>query len=137
VSSLDEALGDCSFVVGASAKDKRIPWPVLDARRAAVEIGAASRQGEVAVVFGREDNGLSNEELMRCNLHLAIPTSDAYSSLNLAMAVQVVSYELHMLSAAPACRLSPTGTGMRHRRRRKTWSVSSRISNRPSARSVF
>jgi tRNA (cytidine32/uridine32-2'-O)-methyltransferase len=84
-------LGDCSFVVGTSAKDKRIPWPVLDARRAVVEIGAASRQGEVALLFGREDNGLSNEELMRCNLHLAIPTSDVYSSLNLAMAVQVVS----------------------------------------------
>jgi tRNA (cytidine32/uridine32-2'-O)-methyltransferase len=107
VSSLDEALGDCSFVVGTSAKDKRIPWPVLDARRAAAEIGAASRQGEVAVVFGREDNGLSNEELMRCNLHLAIPTSDAYSSLNLAMAVQVVSYELHMLSAGPSLPAEP------------------------------
>ena len=100
VATLDEAIGDCSFVVGASAKDRRIPWPVLDARRAAGEIGAASEQGEVAMLFGREDNGLANEELMRCNLHLAIPTSDAYSSLNLAMAVQVVSYELHMLAAA-------------------------------------
>jgi tRNA (cytidine32/uridine32-2'-O)-methyltransferase len=107
VSSLDEALGDCSFVVGTSAKDKRIPWPVLDARRAAAEIGAASRQGEVAIVFGREDNGLSNDELMRCNLHLAIPTSEVYSSLNLAMAVQVVSYELHMLSAAPSLPAEP------------------------------
>jgi tRNA (cytidine32/uridine32-2'-O)-methyltransferase len=59
----------------------------------------------VAVLFGREDNGLSNEELMRCNLHLAIPTSDAYSSLNLAMAVQIVSYELHMLG----CIRGPAG----------------------------
>lgn len=106
VDSLDQAVADCAFVVGTSAKDKRIPWPVLDARRAAAEIEAQADLGEVAIVFGREDNGLSNDELMRCNLHLAIPTSDVYSSLNLAMAVQVVSYELHMQAAAdslPAC----------------------------------
>lgn len=100
VASLDEAIGDCGFVVGASAKDRRIPWPVLDARRAAAEIGGASGHSDVAILFGREDNGLSNAELMRCNLHLAIPTSAAYSSLNLAMAVQIVCYELHMLTAA-------------------------------------
>ncbi|MFT7289020.1 MAG: tRNA (cytidine32/uridine32-2'-O)-methyltransferase [Halieaceae bacterium] len=96
VDSLDAAIADCSFVVGTSARDRRIPWPVLDARRAAAEIGVASMGGEVAILFGREDNGLSNEELMRCNLHLCIPTSSAYSSLNLAMAVQVVAYELRM-----------------------------------------
>jgi TrmH family RNA methyltransferase len=72
---------------------------VLDPRRAARDIAVASDHGEVAILFGREDNGMSNEELMRCNLHLAIPTSDAYSSLNLAMAVQIVCYELHMLVA--------------------------------------
>jgi tRNA (cytidine32/uridine32-2'-O)-methyltransferase len=99
VATLDEAIADCSFVVGASAKDRRIPWPVLDARRAAGEIGRASACGEVAILFGREDNGLGNAELTRCNLHLAIPTSDVYSSLNLAMAVQIVCYELHMLTA--------------------------------------
>ncbi len=103
VDSLDEAIADCGLVVGASAKEKRIPWPVLDARRCAADIGAASEQGEVAVLFGREDNGLANAELVRCNVHLAIPTSDEYSSLNLAMAVQIVCYELHMLtSTAPA-----------------------------------
>ncbi|GAB5414855.1 MAG: tRNA (cytosine(32)/uridine(32)-2'-O)-methyltransferase TrmJ [Congregibacter sp.] len=99
VDSFAEAVADCAFVVGTSAKDKRIPWPVLDARRAAAEVAAQSARGEVAIVFGREDNGLSNDELMRCNLHLAIPTSDVYTSLNLAMAVQVVAYELHMQSA--------------------------------------
>lgn len=99
VSTLDEAIGDCGFVVGASAKDQRIPWPVLDARRAAGEISVASNDTEVAILFGREDNGLSNDELQRCNLLLAIPTSNVYSSLNLAMAVQIVAYELHMLGA--------------------------------------
>ena len=102
VDTLDEAIGDCGFVVGASAKDRRIPWPVLDARRSAADIAAASQHTEVAILFGREDNGLNNAELMRCNLHLAIPTSAAYSSLNLAMAVQIVCYELHMLTAAEA-----------------------------------
>lgn len=98
VGSLDEAIGDAGFVVGASARERRIPWPVLDARRAAGEIADFSHRGEVAVLFGREDNGLSNEELMRCNLHLAIPTGSSYSSLNLAMAVQIVCYELHMMA---------------------------------------
>ena len=100
VDTLDEAIGDCGFVVGASAKDRRIPWPALDARRATAEIASASQRCDVAVLFGREDNGLANAELMRCNLHLAIPTSDVYSSLNLAMAVQIVCYELHMLTVA-------------------------------------
>lgn len=96
VDTLDEAIGDCGFVVASSAKERRIPWPVVDSRQAAAEIDAASDRGEVAILFGREDNGLANEELQRCNLHLAIPTSDVYTSLNLAMAVQIVAYELHM-----------------------------------------
>lgn len=99
VETLDEAIADCGLVIGTCARDRRLPWPVLDPRRAAREIAVASNHGEVAILFGREDNGMSNEELMRCNLHLAIPTSDAYSSLNLAMAVQIVCYELHMLVA--------------------------------------
>jgi tRNA (cytidine32/uridine32-2'-O)-methyltransferase len=55
----------------------------------------------VAVLFGREDRGLTNDELKVCNLHLNIPTDEAYSSLNLAMAVQIVCYELRMLQAGP------------------------------------
>ncbi|EAQ99494.1 RNA methyltransferase [Congregibacter litoralis] len=102
VDTLDEAIAECGFVVGTCARDQRLPWPVLDPRRSALEVSANSRRGEVAILFGREDNGLSNEELMRCNLHLAIPTSDAYSSLNLAMAVQIVCYELHMLANGDA-----------------------------------
>jgi tRNA (cytidine32/uridine32-2'-O)-methyltransferase len=96
--TLEEAIGDCQFVVGTSARGRRIPWPLLDPRRCAGEIGQASERGEqVAVLFGREDRGLTNDELKVCNLHLNIPTSEAYSSLNLAMAVQIVCYELRML----------------------------------------
>lgn len=95
--SLAEAIADCQFVVGTSARGRRIPWPLLDARQCAARIGEASRQEQVAVLFGREDRGLTNEELQLCNLHLNIPTAEEYSSLNLAMAVQVVCYELRML----------------------------------------
>ncbi|MGM0594562.1 MAG: RNA methyltransferase [Pseudomonadota bacterium] len=95
--SLPEALEGCSLVFGASARSLRaIPWPQLDARgcaRTAAERGAG---GEVAVLFGREDSGLSNEELELCNYLLHIPTNPDYSSLNVAAAIQVVAYELYM-----------------------------------------
>jgi tRNA (cytidine32/uridine32-2'-O)-methyltransferase len=102
VPTLEDAIGDCQFVVGSSARERRIPWPLLEARQCAERIATASSQEQVAVLFGREDRGLTNEELQVCNLHLNIPTSDTYSSLNLAMAVQVVAYELHMLRASPS-----------------------------------
>ncbi len=88
-------------MVGTSARERRIPWPLLDARQCAERMATASSQEQVAVLFGREDRGLTNEELQVCNLHLNIPTSQAYSSLNLAMAVQIVAYELHMQLASP------------------------------------
>jgi len=96
VNSLFEALSDCAFAVGASARERRIPWPILDARRASAEMVTRASQSEVALVFGREDRGLTNEELELCHLHVNIPTSDAYRSLNLAMAVQILCYELRM-----------------------------------------
>ncbi len=99
--TLEEAIGDCQFVVGTSARERRIPWPLLDARQCAARVADASAAEQVAVVFGREDRGLTNEELKQCNLHLNIPTSSDYSSLNLAMAVQIVAYELCMLQAVP------------------------------------
>ncbi|MDZ7782291.1 MAG: RNA methyltransferase [Halioglobus sp.] len=104
VESLQQAIGDCHFVVGTSARERRIPWPLLDARGCADRIAAASDTGQVAVLFGREDRGLTNDELQLCNLHLTVPTAAGYSSLNLAMAVQIVCYELHMrgLTDTPA-----------------------------------
>jgi tRNA (cytidine32/uridine32-2'-O)-methyltransferase len=98
VEDLGQAIADCQFVVGTSARGRRIPWPTLDPRRCAEEMaGAAQRGARVAVVFGREDRGLTNEELQLCNLHLNIPSHPDYTSLNLAMAVQIVAYELRML----------------------------------------
>jgi tRNA (cytidine32/uridine32-2'-O)-methyltransferase len=85
------------LVVGTSARERTVPWPMLDPRncmeRAYQE---AAVNHKVAVVFGREDRGLTNEELQRCNLHVHIPANPDYSSLNIAMAVQVLSYELRM-----------------------------------------
>ena len=101
VPTVEDAITDCQFVVGTSARERRIPWPLLDARQCAERMAVASSQEQVAVLFGREDRGLTNEELRVCNLHLNIPTSAAYSSLNLAMAVQIVAYELHMVMSSP------------------------------------
>ncbi|MEM9620446.1 MAG: RNA methyltransferase [Pseudomonadota bacterium] len=94
VDSVDEAIADCHWVVGTSTRTRRIPWPVTDARGTAEQIHAQPAESRVAILFGREDNGLTNEELQRCNHHLQIPAAPAYSSLNLAMAVQVVCYEI-------------------------------------------
>ncbi len=106
VPTVEEAIADCQFVVGTSARERRIPWPLLDPRQCAKRIDTVSAKEQVAVMFGREDRGLTNEELQLCNLHLNIPTSDAYSSLNLAMAVQIVCYELRMLLVQPALPVS-------------------------------
>lgn len=96
VSSLDEALADCVCVMGTSARGRKVPWPVIAPPDAAAKAAEQSSAGPVALVFGRENHGLSNEELQRCHFHIHIPSNPDYSSLNLAMAVQVVCYELRM-----------------------------------------
>lgn len=97
VATLDEAIGDCVMVMAASARGRKVPWPVMAPPEAAATLCRAASEGEVALVFGRESNGLSNEELQRCHMHVHIPSNPEYSSLNLAMAVQVLCYELRML----------------------------------------
>ena len=97
VSTLEEALVGCSLVLGTSARDRRIPWPLLDPREcASVSMEQAASGGEVALVFGREYAGLTNEELQRCQYHVHIPSDPQFSSLNLAAAVQVLTYEVRM-----------------------------------------
>lgn len=96
VDSLDEAIDGCSLVVGTSARERRIPWPLLDPRECGESVWSEAHQHEVAIVFGREDRGLTNEELHKCNYHVHIPANEEYSSLNLATAVQVICYEVRM-----------------------------------------
>jgi len=94
--SLDEAIAECSFVVGTSARARTIGWPTLPPRQAAGRLLEESGRGLPAMVFGPEKSGMSNEDLDRCHALLTIPTNPDFSSLNLAMAVQVLAYELRM-----------------------------------------
>jgi tRNA (cytidine32/uridine32-2'-O)-methyltransferase len=94
--TLEDAVADCSLVIGASARSRTIPWPLMDARQAGEVVLKESAGQKVAIVFGREDRGLTNEELQRCNYHVCIPTDAEYGVLNVAAAVQVLAYEVRM-----------------------------------------
>lgn len=96
VATLDEAIADCQWVVGASARLRAIPWPLLDSRQCAEKLVQESTSSKVALVFGRENSGLTNDELDRCHHLVHIPANSEYSSLNIAAAVQVLAYEIHM-----------------------------------------
>ena len=106
--SLDEALTGCSLVVGASARLRRLSVPQWDPRECAEqltrEMSVNGLGSEVAVVFGREHSGLTNDELGRCHRLVHIPSNPDYSSLNLAAAVQVMAYELRMAAIAGVAR---------------------------------
>ena len=94
--TLEDALSDCHFAVGASARSRAIEWPTYEPRECAARLVEESGNGRVAVVMGPEKSGLSNEHLDRCQALLTIPTNPDFSSLNLAMAVQVITYELRL-----------------------------------------
>lgn len=98
VDTLDEAIADCTLVVGTSARMRTIPWPLLTPREMAEKVSHEPESSKTAIVFGREQSGLTNEELQRCHLHIHIPTDPTFSSLNIAAAVQVVAYELRLAS---------------------------------------
>ena len=95
VNSLEEALDGCNLVIGTSSRDRKVPWPNESIASAAPKIIAeADKNNTVAILFGREDRGLTNDELQRCNLHVHIPANEDYPVLNVAMSVQVVCYQL-------------------------------------------
>jgi tRNA (cytidine32/uridine32-2'-O)-methyltransferase len=96
---LPSAIAECGWVVGASARLRTITVPIVDPREAATEIWQRLPQNRVAVLMGPEQSGLTNDDLARCQQLVHIPATREFSSLNLAMAVQVVCYELRM--AAP------------------------------------
>jgi TrmH family RNA methyltransferase len=96
VDSLEEALADCELVVGASARNRTLPVPMLDPRETAGLIMQQPEGARAAILFGRERTGLTNAELDRCHYLVRIPTHPDYPSLNVAAAVQVVAYELRM-----------------------------------------
>ncbi len=108
--TLAEAVADCRLVLGCTARSRRIALEELAPRDAASRaVASASAADEVALVFGRERTGLDNEELQLCHAAVHIPANPDYSSLNLAAAVQVLSYELRLalLAQAPSLALEP------------------------------
>lgn len=98
VSTLSEAIEGCGLVVGTSARSRTLSWPMLNPRECGRKTVSEVDNYPVAIVFGRENNGLSNEELQQCHYHVFIPANPEYSSLNLAAAVQTICYEVRMAS---------------------------------------
>lgn len=96
VKTLEEAIVDCGLVVGTSARSRTLPWPMLEPRSCGEKLIEEAANFPVALVFGRESSGLTNDELQLCHFHVQIPANPEYSSLNLAMAVQTLSYEIRM-----------------------------------------
>ena len=102
LATLDEALADCVLVAAFTARHRAARWAVTTPREVVDRLLDATSDGPVALVFGREDKGLPNEALDRAHVHVTIPTTK-YASLNLAQAVMVALYELH-LAAGDATR---------------------------------
>ena len=96
VDTLADAIADCGLTIGTSARSRTLSWPMVEPRECGEKLVAEAEHGPVALVFGRENSGLTNEELQQCNYHVCIPANPEYSSLNLAMAVQTLCYETRM-----------------------------------------
>lgn len=92
----DSAIADCQLVIGTSARHRHLQSNLINPRECGELAISRATQGKVAIIFGRERVGLTNEELLKCHYHLNVPTNPEYGSLNLAMAVQLVSYEIRM-----------------------------------------
>ncbi len=100
-SSLDEALVGCQLILATSARPRGLSLPGLLPETCAELIGKQPDNTQVAIVFGREHAGLTNEELLKCHYHVNIPSNPEYSSLNLAQAVQIMAYEVRMNLLSP------------------------------------
>lgn len=100
VATAEEAVSDCTMVLGTSVRDREVVWPTADPRETATQVSEhAKKDGEnarVAILFGRESSGLSNSEMDLCQSQIRISANPEYSSLNLASAVQIIAYEMRM-----------------------------------------
>lgn len=104
--TLSEALRGCQMIFATSARARDIGLPGLTPRECAEKISTLSDDTEIAIVFGREQSGLSNQELLQCHYHIHIPTNPEFSSLNLSQAVQILAYEIRMQVLAPRAHAS-------------------------------
>ena len=99
-SSIREAIKDSTFVYATSSRDRSIQWPITDAANAAKDIhNETTNNKEVSIIFGKEDRGLTNDELECANRLIEIPANPQYPVLNLAMSVQIISYEIFKASS--------------------------------------
>lgn len=113
--TFEEAVADCQLVVGTSARLRSIPIPVMQPREFTHLLATEPDASEIAIVFGRENSGLNNEELRRCHYHISIPGNPDYSVLNVASAVQLICYELRLaLVEGVATQVHGDATGEHH-----------------------
>ena len=96
--TLEEAVKDSNYVIGTSARNRKVPWPLVTPKQCSNDLVSFIMQqdSKISVVFGREDRGLTNKELGLCNLHVHIPSSDEYPSLNISQAIQILAYEIRL-----------------------------------------
>ena len=113
VGDLAEALADCRWAVAATARPRRLEWDRFEPAEAARELIRRAASGPVAAVFGRESAGLSNQEIDQCRAVLRIPTDPGFRSLNVAAAVQIVTYEVARAAAREAAPAGNPGAGGR------------------------
>lgn len=106
VDTLDEALADSVYVAAFTARKRRVRWALTTPRELAAPLLERAREGRVVLMFGREDDGLPNEALDRAHTVVTIPTTD-HASLNLAQAVLLALYELHMTAGDATRELEP------------------------------
>ena len=99
-SDLAAAIADCELVIATSARRRSLTWPEFEPRELAEKLTGMDDRSRVALVFGREHSGLSNEELQLCNYMVCIPTNPKFSSLNIASAIQVLCYEIFYQTAS-------------------------------------
>lgn len=115
VETVSEAVADCAFVAGATARERSYYWEFTTPRDVAARIVELPDENRVALLFGSEKYGLGTEDLQYCNVLVRIPTNPAYTSLNLAMSVQLLTYEVFMAREQPHSRtqleqpLAPAG----------------------------
>ncbi|WP_191603376.1 tRNA (cytosine(32)/uridine(32)-2'-O)-methyltransferase TrmJ [Marinomonas algicola] len=99
VNTLEEAIGDCSLVIGTSARHRTFQLPIMNARQCGESTVLEAKNHDVAIVFGREKTGLLNEEIAQCHRQVYIDANDEYPVLNISQAVQIVAYEIWMAHA--------------------------------------
>ena len=98
--NIREAIKDSTFVYATSSRDRSIQWPIKDAASAAKDIHTeVNNNKEISIIFGKEDRGLTNDELENANRLIEIPANPIYPVLNLAMSVQIISYEIFKASS--------------------------------------